>query len=99
MKLPEMLSGFNLNQRCFMMRTLFIIGHNEKVSRSKTVDDDGGNDRDGVIVIRVRTNSILGYHLQHLVMLDIHNDRSETGTGEKLPTTLLLHGQISADND
>ena len=26
-----------------MMRTLFIIGHNEKVSRSKTVDDDGGN--------------------------------------------------------
>ena len=68
-----------------MMRTLFIIGHNEKVSRSKTVDDDGGNDRDGVIVICVRTNSILGYHLQNLVMLDIHNDQTETGQERNSP--------------
>ena len=52
----------------------------EKVSLTETEDDDDGNDRDGGIVIRVRTNSILGYQPQNLVMLDIHND--QTGQGE-----------------
>ena len=48
----------------------------EKVSLTETEDDDDGNDRDGGIVIRVRTNSILGYQPQNLVMLDIHNDQT-----------------------
>ena len=57
----------------------------EKVSLTETEYDDDGNDRDGVIVIRVRTNSILGYHLQNLVMLDIHNDQTETGQERNSP--------------
>lgn len=55
----------------------------EKVSLTETEDDDDGNDRDGGIVIRVRTNSILGYQPQNLVMLDIHND--QTGQGRNSP--------------
>ena len=57
----------------------------EKVSLTETEDDDDGNDRDGGIVIRVRTNSILGYQPQNLVMLDIHNDQTETGQERNSP--------------
>ena len=57
----------------------------EKVSLAETEDDDGGNDRDGVIVIRVRTNSIPGYHLQNLVMLDTFTMTSESGQGRNSP--------------